>query len=100
MALMQLEIMILRHANETLSTRRRARKTCLQQGGSLTLAKGQDIQTQKDVEVQVKEETRQSSGRNLRAKTKQRQCGVCGKPGHNARTCQIDVETSKEDDSE
>ena len=51
MALMQLEIMILRHANETLSTRRRARKTRLRQGGSLTLAEGQDIQTQKDVEV-------------------------------------------------
>jgi hypothetical protein len=100
MALMQSEIMILRHANETLSTRRRAKKTRLRQGGSLTLAEGQDIQTQKDVEVQVKEETRQSNGRKPRVETKQRQCGVCGKPGHNARTCQIDVETSEEDDSE
>ncbi|KFY29501.1 hypothetical protein V491_00005 [Pseudogymnoascus sp. VKM F-3775] len=100
MALMQSEIMILRYANETLSMYRRAKRTRLRQGGSLTLAEGHDIQTQKDVEVQVKEEIQQSNGRKPRVETKQRQCGVCGKPGHNARTCQIDVETSEEDDSE
>ena len=94
MALMQSEIMILRHANETLSKHRRAKKTHLRQGGSLTLAEGQDIQTQKDVEVQVKEETRQSSSRVRRTELKEQRCGTCGKPGHNARTCKVDIEMS------
>ncbi|KAM9874243.1 transposase [Verticillium dahliae] len=91
MALMQSEIMILRAANETLSRRRRAKKTRLRQGGSLTLAEGQDIQTQRDVEVQIKEETRRSSGQQQRTKPKERRCGTCGQPGHNARTCQIEA---------
>jgi hypothetical protein len=100
MALLKSENRILREENEILSKRRRAKKTRLRQGGSLTLAEGQDIQTQNDVEVQVKEEMRQSSGRKPRTETKQRRCGVCGKPGHNARTCIVDVETSQEDDSD
>jgi hypothetical protein len=100
MDLLKSEIQILREANETLSKRRRAKKTRLRQGGSLTLAEGQDIQAQKDVEVQVREEMRQSSGRKKRTETKERRCGTCGKPGHNARTCDVDVEMSQEDDSD
>jgi len=46
-----------------LSKRRRAKKIRLRQGGSMTLPEGQDIQTQIDVEAQLNEETRQSSGR-------------------------------------
>ena len=36
-----------------LSKRRRAKKTHLQQGGSMTLAKGQALQNQKDIKQQV-----------------------------------------------
>jgi hypothetical protein len=48
----------------------------------------------------VKLEMQQSSDRKPRTETKQRRCGVCGKPGHNARTCQIVEQTSEEDYSD
>ena len=50
--------------------------------------------------MQIKEETQAGSGRKPRVETRARRCSNCGEPGHNARTCQIVVETSKEDDSE
>jgi len=83
-----------------LSKRRRAKKIRLQQGGSITLAEGQDIQTQIDVEAQLKEETCQNTGRSRRTKKKERRCGRCGNPGHSIQTCQEDVGTSEENDSE
>lgn len=98
-ALLKSEVLILREANETLSKRRRAKKTRLRQGGSLTLAEGQDIQDQIEVEQQVKQETRQNKGWARRTTPRERRCGTCGNTGHNARTCQIDVETSEEEGS-
>jgi hypothetical protein len=100
MALLQAEIGQLREANSTLSKRRRARKTRLRQGGSMTIAEGQALQDQKDVEQQVQQEIHQRRGRKPRIETKARRCGRCGKTGHNARTCQITVETSSEEDSD
>lgn len=100
LALLKSENQILREENALLSRRRRAKKTRLRQGGSLTLGQGQGLQADIEVNVQVKEETRRSSGRKPRAETKKRRCGVCGETGHNARTCQIEIETSKEEDSE
>jgi hypothetical protein len=99
-ALLQAEIGQLRESNETLSKRRRARKTRIRQGGSMTIAEGQALQDQKDVEQQVQQEIRQTRGRKPRVETKARRCGTCGKSGHNARTCQITVETSNEEDSD
>ncbi len=66
----------------------------------MTIAEGQAFQDQKDVELQVQQEIRQIRGRKPRVETKSRRCGTCGKPGHNARTCQITVETSNEEDSD
>ena len=100
MALMQAEIRDLRAANEALSKRRRAKKQRLRQGGSLSVQNAQDIQGQREVEVQFKEETQAGSSRKSRTETRARRCGNCGEPGHNARTCQVVVETSKEDNSE
>ena len=82
MALLQAEIGQLREANSTLSRRRRARKTRLRQGGSMTIAEGKALQEQKDVEEQLKQEAQQMSGRKPRDERKGRRCGVCGKPGH------------------
>ena len=93
MALLKAEVEQLREANALLSTRRRARKTRLRQGGSMTIAEGQALQDQNDVDEQIKQEDRQTRGRKPRDERKGRRCGVCGKPGHNARTCQIDVES-------
>ena len=77
-----------------LSKRRRAKKIRLQQEGSMTLAEGQDIQTQ------LKEETCQNTGRPRRTKKKEWRCGRCSNPGHYRQTCQEDVGTSGENDSE
>ncbi|OAQ57671.2 DDE superfamily endonuclease [Pochonia chlamydosporia 170] len=98
-ALLKAEVNQLREANALLSKRRRAKKTRLRQGGSMTIAEGQALQDQNDVEDQIQQEDRKTRGRKPRDETKGRRCGVCGKTGHNARTCQIDVEASNEDDS-
>jgi hypothetical protein len=98
MALLKAEVNTLREANSTLSKRRRTRKTHLRKGGSMTLAEGQELQDQKDIEQQVKQETQQSGGRRRRTETKGRRCGTCGNTGHNARTCEMDVKTSNEED--
>jgi hypothetical protein len=100
LALLKAEIQSLRAANEALSKRRRAKKQRLRQGGSLSVQNAQDLQGERDVEVQIKEEIQAGSGRKPRVETRARRCGNCGEPGHNARTCQVVVETSEEDDSE
>jgi hypothetical protein len=99
MALLKAEVSQLQEANALLSKRRRARKTRLRQGGSITIAEGQALQDQKDIEEQIQQEDRKTRGRKPRDETKGRRCGACGKTGHNARTCRIDVETSNEEDS-
>ena len=43
---------------------------------------------------QLAQETRQSGGGTRGSRTKIRCCGVCGKPGHNVRTCKEAAESS------
>ena len=99
-ALLKAENQSLRQANEELSKRRRAKKIRLRQGGSLSQQEAQVLQDERDVEQQVKQEVRASSGRKPREETRARRCGNCNATGHNTRTCQIVVETSEEEDSE
>ena len=100
LALLQSEVQILRQANDELSKRRRAKKIRLRQGGSLSQQEAQDLQDERDLAQQLKQETQASSGRKLREETRARRCGNCGETGHNARTCQIVIETSEEENSE
>jgi hypothetical protein len=99
-ALLRSENRILRDANEALSKRKRAKKTRVRLGGTLTVGDGQDILAQNDADEQLEKETRENRGRKTRAEPGQRRCGTCGKTGHNARTCEADVETSGESSSE
>ena len=85
-ALLRTEVSALRKANEDLS--RRAKKTRIRLGGSLTVQQAQDELDQKAVGEQLAQEIRQSRSGAGGARTKIRCCVVCGKPGHNARTCQ------------
>jgi hypothetical protein len=94
LALLEAETSKLRKANEALSKRRRAKKTRVRLGGSLTVQDAEDLLDQKAVDEQVMQENRQGGSRGGGARTKVRCCGVCGKPGHNARTCQEVVESS------
>ncbi|KFY94285.1 hypothetical protein V500_03350 [Pseudogymnoascus sp. VKM F-4518 (FW-2643)] len=100
LALLKAENQNLRQANKVLSKRRKARKTRLQQGGSLSQQGAQELQDERDVVQQVEQEIRASSGRKPREETCARRCGKCGETGHNARTCQIVIDTSEEEDSE
>ncbi|KAJ5621159.1 hypothetical protein N7510_005143 [Penicillium lagena] len=98
LALLQSEVQILRQANEELSKRRRAKKTRLRQGRSLSQQEAQDLQDERDIMQQIKQETQARSGRKPRQETRARRCSNCGETGHNARTCQIVIETSEEED--
>jgi hypothetical protein len=93
-ALLKSEVQILREENETLSRRQNVKKKRLRQGGRLALRQGQDMQGQNDVDVQLQEESRGNGRRKRKARTEQRRCGVCGRAGHNARSCQIEVAVS------
>lgn len=101
MALLQAEVAELREANTIISKHRRAkRKTRVRLGGSLNLQDIEDLQSHKDVTQQVQQEMREKGGSSGRGPARQRRCGVCGKPGHNARTCQIKIDLSRKECSE
>ena len=87
-ALLRTEISSLRKANEALSKRRRAKRTRVQLGGSLTVRAARDLIAQKAAGGEVTQEIHLDGDGTGEARTKVRCCGVCGKPGHNARTCQ------------
>ena len=87
-ALLQAEVSSLRKANEALSKRRRAKRTRVQLGGSLTVQGAQEVLGQGAIGGEGVQETQLDSSGIGGVRTKVRCCGVCGKPGHNARTCQ------------
>ena len=93
-ALLQAENVALRKANEALSKRRRAKRTRVQLGGSLAVQDAQDILGQGAVGGEGVQETQSGGSGAGGGRTKVRCCGVCGKPGHNARTCQEGAELS------
>ncbi|OAQ57496.2 hypothetical protein VFPPC_11828 [Pochonia chlamydosporia 170] len=98
MAPLKAEVEQLRTANALLSKQRRAKKTHLRQG-CMIIAEGQSLRGQNDAEEQMRQEDRLKRGRKPLDERQGRRCGTCGKTGHNARTCQIDVETSNEENS-
>ena len=93
-ALLRSEVSSLRKANEALSKRRRAKRTRVQLGGSLAVQDAQDVLGQGTVGGEGVQETQQGGSGTGGVRTKVRCCGVCGKPGHNARTCQEAAEAS------
>ena len=94
MALLTAEVSSLRKANEALSKRRRAKRTRVKLGGSLAVQDATDLLDQKAVGGEVVQEIQQDSSSAGGVRTKVRCCGVYGKPGHNARTCQEAAESS------
>lgn len=93
-ALRRAGVPTIRKANKALCERRRPKKTHFRLGGSLTIQEAEDLLDQKAVDEQVAQETCQGGSRTMEACTTIRYCGVCGKPGHNARTCQHVIESS------
>ena len=100
MSLLESEVQDLRQSNETLSKRRRAKRTRLRNGGKMTVGEGKDEINQKDVDAQVRAELSRSGDRGRSGAARERRCGICSKAGHNSRTCQIVVEISGEENSD
>jgi hypothetical protein len=96
MALLQAEVAELRKANTLISKRRKAKKTRIRLEGSLNLQDVQDLQDQKDIAQQIQQKMRENGAGSSRGQSRQRHCGNCGKPGHNARTCSINIKSSGE----
>jgi hypothetical protein len=87
-------------ANEILSRRRRAKRTRLQKGRTMTIQEASQVIDQIDVNRQVVAESSRSGGQGRSARPGIRRCGICGRAGHNARTCQVVIETAGEEYSE
>ena len=85
--LLSAEVRTLRAANEALSKRRRAKKARVRGGGALIVEDAQDIIAQKDVDEQVRRDVRAVGGSRKEGQPSRRCCRICGKAGHNARTC-------------
>ncbi|ESZ91346.1 hypothetical protein SBOR_8287 [Sclerotinia borealis F-4128] len=100
MTLISAEIRTLRKANEALSKRRRAKKSRIRQGGTLSIQDGCDIILQTDVDNQIRRDECFKRGSSNGEQSTLRRCGSCGKTGHNIRTCQEDLEDSSLSDSE
>jgi hypothetical protein len=96
MAFLQAEIAEFREANILISKRRRAKKTRIRLGKSLNLQDVQNLQDQKDIAQQIQQKMRENGAGLNRGQSRQRHYGNCGKPGHNARTCSINIELSGE----
>jgi hypothetical protein len=91
--LLHTEVSTLHKANTALSRQRRAKKTRIPITGALNIQEAQDFLDQKAVEKQLQLETTQG-GRSVSGTGKKtRYCRVCGKPGHNARTCKKALES-------
>jgi hypothetical protein len=97
LALLEARVKDLEQANEILSRRRRAKRTRLQKRGVMTIEEGRQAIDQVDVDAQVVAESSRSIGQGRSARPGVRRCGVCGKTGHNARTCQVVIETCGEE---
>ncbi len=93
-ALLRAENLTLRKANEALSKRRRAKQTRIQLGGSLAIQDVQDIVGQGAVGREGVQETQSGGSGAGGVRTRVRCYSICGKPGHNARTCREVAEAS------
>jgi hypothetical protein len=60
----------------------------------MTVGEGQASIDQMDIDMQVVAESSKQGGQGRSSRPRVVRCGVCGKPGHNARTCRSEVEVS------
>lgn len=74
-ALLKAEVQIFRQANETLSKRRKAKRSRLRKGGKMTLDEGMDKIDQKEVNAQVVAELWRSDDQGRSERLRERICG-------------------------
>src|ERR1700744_622838 len=94
MVLMQDRIRTLERANRAICKRRRAKRSQVQEGGTLDLETARELLDSKNIEKQLAQESQTNGRHRMRTEVYPRRCGKCGKAGRNARTCQEDEEMS------
>ena len=99
-ALLRQENEELRETNHILSKRRRTKNKQIKSGGPLSIAGAQVLRAARGEVDGIEEGTSESSRPRKRVATGARRCRICGGTGHNSRTCQEEVETSNEEDSD
>ncbi|KAL1581612.1 hypothetical protein WHR41_09676 [Cladosporium halotolerans] len=82
----------LQKANQALSRRRRAKESRVRHGGALTAQSARGILAQKHREEQQGQGAVENQSRSSEWLVPIRRCRKCGKPGHNIRTCQLEIE--------
>ena len=74
-------------------TKRRGRKRKrIQKGGTLDFGAGASQAAESASTRRIISKKARGGGSQEKAQPGQRHCGICGRVGHNARTCQKDVE--------
>ncbi|ENH66071.1 hypothetical protein FOC1_g10000327, partial [Fusarium oxysporum f. sp. cubense race 1] len=63
----------------------------------ITIQEVSQVINQIDVNTQVVAESSRSGGRGRSEQPGGQRCSVCGKGGHNARTCQVALKSSREE---
>lgn len=58
----------------------------------MTVEEGQVLIYQKDVDRQVVAELLRRGSPARSTQARERHCGICGKTGHNSRTCKVEIE--------
>ena len=100
LVLQDAEMRTLSSVANALSKRKRAPKKRLVKGGPLTVGSAQEKIDDNALAEQMKREMSGPGGRSRRAAATVRRCGNCGEPGHNIRTCEVDVEEISDDESD
>jgi hypothetical protein len=100
LALQKAELKELREANRELTNRRKPKKRQLRKEGLFSFQDARDLQTAREVNEQIQQETRDLDVRKRRTDARGRRCTRCGKTGHNIRTCDIELESSGEEDGD
>ena len=100
LAIMREENGILRETNHELSKRRRLKNKRLQDGGVLSIEDGQRLMAEKEGNGSQSQSTAAEGSNRQRGRPKGRRCGICGKPGHNARTYDLDVKSANDKGSD
>ena len=85
--LLEARIAQLEQANKAASERKKRKKKQIQEGRTLSQAEAERLLKEIDVEAETQEGSAQV-GSSSKVK---RRCTMCGKTGHNKRTCQKDV---------
>jgi hypothetical protein len=99
LVLLEAELKDIQTANKVLSKRRRAKKTRLQQGGSLSFQEAEDLVAVEEVNTQINAEVKDNKSRTKEGHLHLRCCRNCGNPSYNARTCKEDITISEEENS-